>query len=205
VGQAHARWLRQVRVELPQPAPAGRFDKAHGAVPAVQARRGRLDGATGALAATPTWAPVVGRLGCLRGVGGLTALGWRSRSVTGSASPAPPSVPGWAWCPASSPAVLGALRARSQDRHTHARRLLVQAAWHHASRIGPAASSASVTPASPPPFRERADRAHPPTPPALASAGRWWQALHHQRGRYRPRACRLVLTPGRAGGLTQHR
>ena len=42
---------------------------------AVQARRDRLDTAIVDLAATPSWAPLVSRLGCLRGVGVLTGFG----------------------------------------------------------------------------------------------------------------------------------
>jgi transposase len=51
------------------------FEEAGGAVLAAGARRDRLDLAIAELAATWPWAPLVGRLGCLRGVGVLTALG----------------------------------------------------------------------------------------------------------------------------------
>ena len=67
--QAHARWLASVGVELVQPGLRVAVDEAHGVVLAVQARRDRLDGAIAELAATPTWAPVVARLACLRGLG----------------------------------------------------------------------------------------------------------------------------------------
>src|SRR5206468_3596608 len=51
------------------------FDEADGAVLAVQARRDRLDAAIVELAMTPPWALLVGRLGCLRGIGVLTGFG----------------------------------------------------------------------------------------------------------------------------------
>jgi hypothetical protein len=49
--------------------------EADGAVLAVQARRDRLDAAIVELAMTPPWALLVGRLGCLRGIGVLTGFG----------------------------------------------------------------------------------------------------------------------------------
>jgi hypothetical protein len=71
---AHQRWLHKVGLELDRPGVRVAFDEALAAVLGVQARRDRLDGAIGELAAQPAWA-LVGRLGCLRGVGTLTGLG----------------------------------------------------------------------------------------------------------------------------------
>lgn len=65
--QAHQRWLHGLRLELPGLGVT--FDEADGAVLAVQARRDRLDRAIAELAATSPWAPLVGRLGCLGGLG----------------------------------------------------------------------------------------------------------------------------------------
>ena len=61
--QAHQRWLGTQAQQLTQPGLKVAFDEAEGAVLAVQARRDRLDAAIGELAATSTWAPLVGRLG----------------------------------------------------------------------------------------------------------------------------------------------
>lgn len=61
--------LTRVGLELTQPGLRVAVEEALGAVLAVQARRDRLDGAIAELAATPPWAPVVARLGCLHGVG----------------------------------------------------------------------------------------------------------------------------------------
>lgn len=71
--RAHQRWLQGLRWEQPWVRVA--FEEALGAVLAVQTRRDRLDSTIGELAAQPAWAPLVGRLGCLRGVGVLTAVG----------------------------------------------------------------------------------------------------------------------------------
>jgi transposase len=82
---------------------------------------------------------------------------------------------------------------RCQDSSTktgnsHARRLLVEAAWHHrkplSAQQGPAGSSRRPARRGP---RTRRPR-QPPTPPALVPAGCSGQALHHQRGRGRSRA-----------------
>jgi hypothetical protein len=51
------------------------FDEAYDTVLTTLARRDRSDNAILAMAAEPTWAPFVARLGCLRGVGTLTGFG----------------------------------------------------------------------------------------------------------------------------------
>jgi hypothetical protein len=71
--RAHDRWLGQLRLD--QAGLRVAYDEAYGTVLAIQARRDRLEVAIAELAATPAWAPLVGRLGCLRGVGVLTAFG----------------------------------------------------------------------------------------------------------------------------------
>jgi transposase len=67
--QAHQRWLRAQQQQLTQPGLRVAFDEADGTVLAVQPRRDRLDAAIAELAASPAWAPVVDRLGCVRRVG----------------------------------------------------------------------------------------------------------------------------------------
>ena len=118
--------------QFDQPGLRVAFDEAYGAVLAVQARRDRLDGAIGELAATPPWAPLVGRLGCLRGVGVLTGFGlaveigdWQR--FTGATIGAYLGL-----VPAEHSS--GSQRAQgsiTKTGNTHARRLLVEAAWHH--------------------------------------------------------------------------
>lgn len=103
-------------------------------------RRDRLDAAIAEMAATSIYTPVVTRLGCLRGVSTLTAFGlaveigdWQR--LTGR----------------SIGAYLGLVptehssgTSRSQGSITktgngHARRLLIEAAWHHRPRFRPGA------------------------------------------------------------------
>ena len=128
--RAHHDWLRQQRFELPGLQAA--FDGAHEAVVAVEDRRDRLDEAIGALAAQSEFTSVVQRLSCLRGISTLTAFGlaveignWsrldgrRIGSYLGLV-----------------PTENSSGQSRSQGGLTrtgnaHARRLLVEAAWHH--------------------------------------------------------------------------
>jgi transposase len=156
--QAHARWLARVGLELVQPGLRVAFDEAHGAVLAVQARRDRLDGAIAELAATPTWAPVVARLGCLRGVGVLTSFGlaveigdWQR--FTGATIGA---YLGLVPTEHSS----GAQRAQgsiTKTGNSHARRLLVEAAWHHRKPYRPSRELRARHAGQPAVVRERAD------------------------------------------------
>ena len=69
----HERWLRSQRFELPGTRAA--FDSAFDAVLSVTARRDRLDEAIIETAATAQWAPIVSRLGAIRGVATLTGFG----------------------------------------------------------------------------------------------------------------------------------
>ena len=108
------------------------FDADYEAVLLAAARRDRLDVAIEAIAADGEFTPVVRRLSCLRGVSTLTAFalavevgGWDrfTGSTIGSYLALVPSEYS-----------LGASRlqgAITKTGNTHARRLLVEAAWHH--------------------------------------------------------------------------
>ena len=67
---AHDQWLRQQRFDSSSLRAAFESDY----VLSVQARRDRLDPAIAALAVDSEFSPLVRRLGCLRGIGELTAL-----------------------------------------------------------------------------------------------------------------------------------
>lgn len=127
---AHDAWLRRQRLD--EPAAQATLVDYYDAALQARLRRDRLDAAIGELAERPDLAPLVSRLSCLRGVSTLTAIGlaveigdWRRLSG------------------ASIGAYLGLTPSESQSgaRHTrgpitkagngHARRLLVEAAWHH--------------------------------------------------------------------------
>ena len=145
-------------LEFDQPGLRVAFDEAHGAVLAVQARRDRLDGAIGELAATPPWAPVVARLGCLRGVGVLTGFGlaveigdWHR--FTGA------TVGAWLGLVPSEQSS-GSRRAQgsiTKTGNSHARRLLVEAAWHHRKPYRPSRELRARQDRQPAVVRERAD------------------------------------------------
>jgi len=127
--QAHEAWV--ARQALEHPGARAALEDYRGAVLGAVLRRQRLDQQIAALAAEPRFAPVVGRLECLRGVSTLTAFAlcveigdWQRLSG------------------ASIGAYLGLVPSESQSgaRHArgpitkagnrHARRLLVEAAWH---------------------------------------------------------------------------
>jgi transposase len=157
--QAHQRWLRVQHQQLTQPALKVAFDEADGAVLAVRARRDRLDGAIAELAASPPWAPLVGRLGCLRGVGVLTAFGlaveigdWQrfTGATIGAYLGLVPSEHS-----SGSQRVQGSI---TKTGNRHARRLLVEGAWHHRKPYRPSRELQRRQAGQPAVVRERADR-----------------------------------------------
>lgn len=127
---AHDAWLR--RQVFDHAGSRAAFDDYYQAVVAVGLRRDGLDEKIADLACDPRFAPVVGRLACLRGIGTLTAfalcveIGDWTR-LTG----------------ATIGSYLGLVPSEHQSgqKHTrgaitkagnsHARRLLVESAWHH--------------------------------------------------------------------------
>ena len=126
----HDTWLRTQHFDAP--ALQLTYETAYDTMLATVDRRDRLDVAIAAMATDSDYTPVVTRLGCLRGVSTLTAFGmaveigdWQR--LTGR----------------SIGAYLGLVptehssgTSRSQGSITktgngHARRLLIEAAWHH--------------------------------------------------------------------------
>jgi transposase len=131
---SHDLWLRAQRRGATFSAPGLRlaFDTGYDTVLATLARRDRLDAAIVEMAAASEFTPVVCRLGCLRGVSTLTAFGlaveigdW-SR-LTGRTIGAYLGL-----VPTESSS--GGSRSQGSITKTgngHARRLLIEAAWHH--------------------------------------------------------------------------
>jgi transposase len=134
------------------------FDEAFDAVLSVHARRDRLDGAIAEMAASSSFAPVVNRMCCLRGIGTLTGFGlavevgdWQrfTGSTIGSFVGLVPSE-------SSS----GARRAQggiTKTGNSHARRLLVEAAWHHRKPYRPSRELLRRREGQPAAVRDRAE------------------------------------------------
>ncbi len=126
----HQRWLRAQRFD--NPALTIAYDTALETVAAVTDRRERLDAAIVATAADSMFTPVITRLGCLRGISVLTAFGLATEigdwhRLTGRSIGA---YLGLVPCEYSS----GDSRTQgglTRTGNTHARRLLIEAAWHH--------------------------------------------------------------------------
>lgn len=133
---AHDTWLRQQH--LPSQATRLAFESDYDAVLSVTARRDRLDAAITVMAAGSEFTPVVRRLGCLRGVSTLTAFAlaveigdWHrfTGNSIGSFIGLVPSEHS-----SGTSRVQGSI---TKTGNTHARRLLVEAAWHHRPRYAP--------------------------------------------------------------------
>jgi transposase len=134
----HEVWLRGQHFTAPGLQLA--YDTALETVLLTAARRDRLDRAITEMAATSEFTPVVRRLCCLRGVSVLTGFGlavevgdWQ-RFTGGTIGAYLGLVP--------TEFSSGAHRAQgsiTKTGNTHARRLLVESAWHHrkAYRPGP--------------------------------------------------------------------
>lgn len=176
---AHEQWLRAQHFERRGVQLA--FDEALDAVFTIDARRSRLDAAILEMADSEPLAGPVGRLRCLRGVSTLTAVGLCVE------------VADWQrFTGATIGAYLGLVpfEASSGDRrvqggitktgNTHARRLLVEAAWHHRRPLRTS--------------RERARRAdgQPAVVRARAEAGN--QRLHQRWARLDRRGKRPTIS-----------
>ena len=153
---AHDAWLRRQRFQSRPLALA--FDECYGAVAHAKGRRDSLDHAIGQLAEEAPFADVVGRLVCLRGVSTLTALaltvelGNWERFRPQSLGPFLGLVP--------SEHSSGERRrqgAITKTGNTHARRLLVEAAWHQRRPLRASAALECRRQGQPAAVRARAD------------------------------------------------
>ena len=128
--RAHDQWLRRQRFESGPLAIV--FDECYGRVVDAKTRRDALDTAISELAAAPPYVDVVERLVCLRGVSTLTAFAltvelgdWR-RFRPESLGPFLGLTPS-----ESSSGERRRQGAITKAGNSHARRLLIEAAWHH--------------------------------------------------------------------------
>ncbi|WP_433757174.1 IS110 family transposase [Nocardia sp. CA-135398] len=127
---AHDLWLRGQRFD--QAALQTAFDADYEAMTLTKTRRDRLDAAITAMAAASDYTPMVHRLGCLRGISTLTGFALAVEignwdRFTGKTIGAYLGL---------VPTEFSSGTTRSQGSitktgNTHARRLLVEAAWHH--------------------------------------------------------------------------
>jgi transposase len=153
---AHDGWLRGQRFATAATALA--FECDYEAMLATRARRDRLDAAITAMAAGSEFTPVVHRLACLRGVSTLTAFAlaveigdWHrfTGATVGSFVGLVPSE-----YSSGASRVQGSI---TKTGNTHARRLLVEAAWHHRPRYRPGLALRARWELAPPAARARGD------------------------------------------------
>ena len=135
----HDRWLRQIRAGALWPAGTrSTFDTCYETVVTTTARRDRLDAEIAAMAADSEFTAVTRRLGCLRGISTLTGfalaveIGDWDRFSGASIGAFVGLTP--------SEHSSGASRSQgsiTKTGNSHARRLLVEAAWHHQKAYRP--------------------------------------------------------------------
>ena len=155
----HHSWLNSHAAgQLPNRSVRLAFDADYDAVLATESRRDRLDAAIAEMAADSEFTDVVNRLSCLRGIGTLTGFGlaveigdWH-RFTGASIGSFVGLVP--------SEHSSGTSRSQgsiTKTGNTHARRLLVEAAWHHRPRYSAGATLRRRWDAAPAAARARGD------------------------------------------------
>ena len=132
---AHDAWLRQIRRDELDAAGSGTlaaFDAGYDAVTQILARKARLDRDITALAGRSEFTGITNRLACLRGISVLTGFAlaveigdWR-RFTGGTIAAYLGLVPS-----EHSSGGSRSLGPITKTGNTHARRLLIEAAWHH--------------------------------------------------------------------------
>jgi transposase len=127
----HASWLSTVTLE--QPLTRLVFSEQLAAHEVLLARRDRLDGLIAEQAATGPWARQVARLRCLRGIDTLTAVGLVAEIGDFAAFAHPRRLASYLGMVPSehSSGTRRRQGAITKAGSTHARRLLVEAAWHY--------------------------------------------------------------------------
>lgn len=174
--EAHDRWLRRQCFATRPLAIA--FEEAYAAVLQAKTRRDALDQAIVELASEPPFAEIVGRLVCLRGVATLTALAltvelgdwtrFRPQSLGAFLGLTPSE---------DSTGERRRLGAITKTGNTHARRLLVEAAWQQRRPLRESATLARRRQGQPAAVRAQADR-------SAHRLHQRWQALE-RRGKRR--------------------
>jgi transposase len=154
---SHDAWLRRQRFDS-RPLQLA-LEESYAAAVQAKARRDALDQAIVDLAAEPPFAEIVGRLGCLRGIGTLTALaltvelGDWTRFRPQSLGPFLGLTPS-----EDSSGQRRRLGSITKTGNTHARRLLVEAAWQQRRPLRESATLARRRQGQPAAVRARADQ-----------------------------------------------
>ena len=173
---AHDAWLRRQRFDS-RPLQLA-LEESYAAACQAKARRDLLDQAIVQLAAEPPFAEIVGRLCCLRGVSTLTALaltvelGEWTRFRPQSLGPFLGLTPS-----ENSSGERRRQGAITKTGNTHARRLLVEAAWQQRRPLRESATLARRRQGQPAAVRVQADR-------SSRRLHQRWQALE-RRGKRR--------------------
>lgn len=173
---AHDVWLRRQRFDSRPLALA--FDESYSAVLQAKTRRDTLDRAIVEIAAEPPFAEVVGRLVCLRGVATLTALALTVELGDWTRFRPQALGPFLGLTPREdSTGERRRLGAITKTGNTHARRLLVEAAWQQRRPLRASVTLEKRREGQPAAVRDRADR-------SARRLHERWQALE-RRGKRR--------------------
>lgn len=137
----HDAWLRRVRRDGLDDAGTGTlaaFDAGYETVTGILARRDRLDRQILTMAADSQFTTVTNRLGCLRGISTLTGFAlaveigdwdrFTGRTIASYLGLVPSE---------HSSGATRSLGGITKTGNTHARRLLIEAAWHHKALYRP--------------------------------------------------------------------
>jgi len=186
---AHDRWLGRQRFES-RPLRLA-FEESYATVMQAKSRRDSLDRAIAELAAEPPFAEIVGRLVCLRGLSTLTAfaltveLGDWTRFRPESLGPFLGLTPS-----EDSSGQRRRQGAITKTGNSHARRLLVEAAWHQRRPLRASVALERRRHGQPAAVRSRADR----------SARRLHNRWHDLEGRGKPRTIVAVAVARELAG-----
>lgn len=164
-GERHRRWL--ARVELPEAGAQLTFSDYLGAIEQLAIRRETIERSIEGLIPSSPWAHTIARLRCLRGIDTLTAVGLCAEIGDFDRFEHPRQLMSFLGLVPSEHSS-GETRRQGQLTRTgsrHARRLLVEAAWHYRRppRLGT--------------VLER--RQHDQEPAVIAIAWKAQQRLHH--------------------------
>lgn len=132
--QRHASWLGSIR--LPDELAQVVFSEYLACHEVLLARRSRLDALIGERSKDPQWASLVGRLRCMRGIDTLTAVGLIAEIGSFQAFSHPKQLASFLGLVPSESSTGERRRqgAITKAGSTHARRLLIEAAWHYRRR-----------------------------------------------------------------------